>query len=1196
MNILQKYALLLSSHIQVNPDDAIRTEQYICPECKDPVIFKKGPIIRPYFAHKANTQCTNYTNESHEHLVGKFVLKQLLDNGIPILILRTCGDCNLDFRCEIGQIEKENGDKIIDEHHFVHEGQDRYADVAWVQANGHIDYIFEICNTNPTHFDNRPEPWFEFKSKFLYDMAAHLPEILAEKTNIEIRCIRTTFREDARPHFLCGICEMNPKNIRGKIYFNQRGAGCGKTFESIQLLQNPDFADKDIFFYLTKMNSAKDVIIGEIDGQIKRGLLPGVELLQKRRERNQVVFTFRRSVERTIIFVVVGTIDSFTYAVANRTKIGGGGSIYFQNIVKAISQDDMSINKNGRIPYAGSYYELNTKSLVIIDEGQDLEKEYIEAFDKIIDRTGIDTYIIGDKLQSIMSEKNLFTHLENAKESHRIFKNTGKNIVKRFHNNQFIGLVNSIVKFKEYGLPEIEGICDGKCGYTHEDDDTPYVVNNELKNIFQIEPHEIHSYIEMLKIDMREKIRKHGYLPNNFMFIFPIVNEKNKFITLLYPALQQFWVDFFANPKSYTELVLENMRKSDYWAHKLVERENDSNYYQYVYWHRSENNQPINLNESTDSTRILSIHASKGNGCECVYFLGLSEFTLTCHTDGIKNTLVYESLLHVGLTRQKKYLFIGYDGKTNDDICKRLGSYSINQNKTPYIKDITSKISINNLSIAFISKLSIENQAIQINQIFDFESYKGCILPTDNKYKEKIDWGNHVIRFCVLKTNVDKYLCSLDEERSQQKAKMFQLQDKVNIIYVPFTEYKEKMYKLQENINHNIKQRQKEPKDRSYKNLTVPILIFINNESKTDYYKYHNVIETFCNVIIKKIKNGYYNFCPIECLIYCHLVEMIHHPYSLNISIIDIYRIISNYDDCFNSEENDTIGHNRKFGCKCRECFIKKTSGFIKPHNDIQTSIIKHFDATKHIDKIMASYHIGIAYYTNNEKISYRSDKSFNASNEFTISNKLHFIGESDHFMILIILVPQFNCMNYYDIMMKIMLDFFILTKDGLDKTVIAVIITLDKEEPIILDLNELIGENINKIKPLLKEFILMSYRKFHSRIFDFYEYYRINHDGKKDTAKSDLSFIYGLFEKDMKEKKENDMLYITHSFPKYIKNWFYETDKKIMMEKNKAVRKQLKTNILDPTWVEGELNIALEYATNAFLNIYENIDSEDEQ
>ena len=1190
MNILQKYALLLSSHIQVNPDDAIRDEQYICPECKEPVIFKKGSIIRPYFSHKANTQCTNYTNESHEHLVGKEVLKQLLENGIPILISRTCDDCKIDYRCDIGQTD--SGDKIVDEYHFIHDGQDRYADLAWVQSNGHIDYIFEICKTNPTHFDNRPEPWFEFKSKSLYDMAAHLPEIIAEKTNIEIRCIRTTFREDARPHFLCGICEMNPKNIRGKIYFNQRGAGCGKTFESIQLLQNADFADKDIFFYLTKMNSAKDVIIGEIDGQIKRGLLPGVELLQKRRERNQVVFTFRRSVERTIIFVVVGTIDSFTYAVANRTKIGGGGSIYFQNIVKAISQDKMSINKNGDISYAGSYYQLNTKSLAIIDEGQDLEKEYIEAFDKIIDRTGIDTYIIGDKLQSIMSEKNLFTHLENAKESHRIFKNTGKNIVKRFHNNQFIGLVNSIVKFSEYGLPEIEGICDGKCGYAHEDDDTPYVVNNELKNIFQIEPPEIHSYIEMLKIDIREKIRKHGYLPNNFMFIFPIVNEKNKFITLLYPALQQFWVDFFANPKSYTDLVVENMRKSDYWAHKLVERENDSNYYQYVYWHRSENNQPINLNESTDSTRILSIHASKGNGCECVYFLGLSEFTMTCHTDGIKNTLVYESLLHVGLTRQKKYLFIGYDGKTNDDICKRFGSYSINQNKTPYIKDITSKISMSKI----ISGFSIDPAFTQIiDTVFNMNLYTEDILPqNEQSYKENIDWGNHIIRYCVLKTNVDKYLCGLKTKKgSHQRAKMYQLQneDQTEIIYVTYSEYKRYIKGLQSNISHNISNEDKKKK------LTIPILIFINQKSKTDYYKYQNIIKVFCDRIREKIKEMNCNFCPIECLLYCHLVEMIQHPLTLNLSIIDIYRIISNYDECFLMEENDTIGHNRQFGCKCIECFTRKPSGFIKPHNDIRASIMKHFNATIHIDMIMSKYHSWIASYTNNEGLDYKIDRVIRIEGNFTMSNRLPFYGFSDNYIVFMVLVPQLNSMNYYDVMMKIIVDYYILLKEADGKKIYCVIITLDKNEPIILELDNIIGDSIYNIKPLLKNIIYMTYKNYHSRIFEFFDYHR--QDLTRDVSKSDLLYIHELLVSGLKVEKNNlieEVSLINPKFPKYIIDWFQEMDKRITTERNKEKRRELKSNILNAEWFQNELDMTLNYYVNAFLNIYENIDSDDEQ
>lgn len=50
------------------------------------------------------------------------------------------------------------------------------------------------------------------------------------------------------------------------LYYNQRGAGCGKTYESIQLLNKNDrFQHKKKFIYLTKMHSAKDVIRKEFD-------------------------------------------------------------------------------------------------------------------------------------------------------------------------------------------------------------------------------------------------------------------------------------------------------------------------------------------------------------------------------------------------------------------------------------------------------------------------------------------------------------------------------------------------------------------------------------------------------------------------------------------------------------------------------------------------------------------------------------------------------------------------------------------------------------------------------------------------------------------------------------------------------------------------------------------------------------------
>jgi hypothetical protein len=187
--------------------------------------------------------------------------------------------------------------------------------------------------------------------------------------------------------------------------------------------------------------------------------------------------------------------------------------------------------------------------------------------------------------------------------------------------------------------------------------------------------------------------------------------------------------------------------------------------------------------------------------------------------------------------------------------------------------------------------------------------------------------------------------------------------------------------------------------------------------------------------------------------------------------------------------------------------------------------------------------------------------------------------------------------MNYYDVMMRIIVDYYILCNESEEKKKIyCAIITLDKDEPIILELDNIIGESIYNIKPLLKNIINMTYKNYHSRIFEFYDYYRINHDGKKDTAKSDLSYIHGLFEKDSKEIKEKDMLYITYSFPKYIKNWFQETDKRIMTEKNKDIRKELKQKLSDPIWVHGELDIALEYAINSFLNIYEKIDSDDDE
>jgi superfamily I DNA/RNA helicase len=90
----------------------------------------------------------------------------------------------------------------------------------------------------------------------------------------------------------------------------------------------------------------------------------------------------------------------------------------------------------------------------------------------------------------------------------------------------------------------------------------------------------------------------------------------------------------------------------------------------HIYLHRSVEGQTINLKESENATRILSIHTSKGNGCEVVFLLGCTEQALRVFSKQTGN-LVYDSLLHVAITRQKKSLYIGVDNDY-DDIYRRI--------------------------------------------------------------------------------------------------------------------------------------------------------------------------------------------------------------------------------------------------------------------------------------------------------------------------------------------------------------------------------------------------------------------------------------------------------------------------------------------------------------------------------------------
>lgn len=548
-----------------NPSNANKDDEYICIDCENAVIIRQGKIRVHHFAHcKEDIKCNFYSspNESQIHKNAKILLKYILENKIQLTIKSKCNKCNKIYEYDIPEISESSS--IIPEYRFDYNGV-KIADIAYIEGN-EILYIFEIYNTHKTKTEDRPEPWFELD-------ANHIIEIfnVCDLQKIQLQCIRNK---------ICSNCINQVINIENKIdkgiiYFNQRGAGCGKTYESIQLIQHDKrFNEKETYIYLTKMHSAKEVIYNELKEQEARGQLNILEVLENdNNNAKQYKISYLNKETNKEIIIIIGTIDSFNYAVVDKNKIIKHND-YFKGIVNTIRNGFIS-TQNSKINYAGKKPSLNKKCLIVIDEAQDLGEEYIEAFNTIIKHTNIDVYVIGDKLQSIWGQHNIHTYIDvNNLESH-IERSNGINKVMRFHNKHFINFVNDVIPFEKYGLPPITKICEGCCKYTHEDSIIPY-------NIFQVPKiyssddeyyNKIDRVIEKIITFMDKEVNKYNYLPNNFMFIFPILS-KNTFATMLEIRIQNYWINKF-NDKYYQDVLKHN----EFWKDKI----NDNKFYKYIF-------------------------------------------------------------------------------------------------------------------------------------------------------------------------------------------------------------------------------------------------------------------------------------------------------------------------------------------------------------------------------------------------------------------------------------------------------------------------------------------------------------------------------------------------------------------------------------------------------------------------------------
>ena len=151
------------------PSEASKSKNYVCAECGNRVILRRGSVRIPHFAHYSQTNTCSYydhPSESQIHKDAKMLMAKLLSERRNIQFVWWCDypACGkLKTRSDsyafinVPSITYKDGDEVIQEYR---DKENKWvADIAIIN-NGEVRYIIEIKHTHGTEL-GRPEPWFE---------------------------------------------------------------------------------------------------------------------------------------------------------------------------------------------------------------------------------------------------------------------------------------------------------------------------------------------------------------------------------------------------------------------------------------------------------------------------------------------------------------------------------------------------------------------------------------------------------------------------------------------------------------------------------------------------------------------------------------------------------------------------------------------------------------------------------------------------------------------------------------------------------------------------------------------------------------------------------------------------------------------------------------------------------------------------
>jgi len=924
------------------------------------LLFCNGPITKPYFRHKNLNDFNNcYMSKWHLEFQSNFD-----KNETEIEFIKKD---NKQIKSRRADISLKNTDYIIELQHSrieLQEVRNRKHDynlhnkeILWIiDGNNKIDVI-----------DKNNRLYLEFKgfSNWRYDSFKDYKFIFIDiKDNIYVifpNLIKNNMIDVIKPYNkkeFINILKTNINQInidipfQSNLYIKQQGAGNGKTYGIIQAIDNnDDFLLYKSFIIVSKQHSAKTIIYNEFKEQYNDGRLKNIENINFIDNGKQYIINYNNKNNNFNCKIVICTIDSLFF------QLGNFNNTYtnkFEGLIQSIITD---FNKD-RVIYNSLNFKLNKELCLIIDETQDLSNDYGNAIINIMKNSYIDAYIVGDKLQSIYFENNAFLYLINNNFNNLYInkiKYDDTNICRRFTNKSLINFINQKIPFNDYQLLPIipyknDNInTNNLCIFNREpiinlkEDFKENKINKAIDDILDF-------YIEEVNINNRK--------PEDFLIITPFTT-KNWFCEALERSIQLFWLN------------------------KIKEK----SYKQFVIFHKSETGTCIDLNESLDKTRIVSIHTSKGDGRNVVFIIGLTTDGLLRFSNGQYN-LVYNSLIHVALTRQKEKLYIRLENN-NDDIYNLFSTNITNDNIIPkiskYIRFDTKNINNNNI-----------NDNIIANSI-----YNNYSIVNECKNKKLIDLSHHNIRYACIYTHFIIYSMKYDNKNQIKVIFNNIIKSKIKICN-NWKEYNNCLWNNKKIINEQIF-----GKNKNIQYKTIPIINLNDN-----YFDI--ILENIKNIKDKLEKDKYFKLCPFERILLLYMKDICDIPFECRISIAEIYNIINNFNNAFNY---NLEGHNR---CLCKNYF--KNNEINNENNDYKY-LQFFYQEMINISKIYKNFFSNFS----NLNILIDHNISINFNCDLELKKRFPIIIFNDEYVFNIYIKPNLIELNYYEILNESIIDTFLI-------------------------------------------------------------------------------------------------------------------------------------------------------------------------